>query len=130
MESVISLSGQVSIQEYYQKMAHCDVVVNPCLKEGAVTTAFDSMAMEKPLICIDTGGYTRYFSNDYAIVIPQQRRASIIMALKNAILKLTNPKLRADLGSKAKTIGERFTWASRGEEIYKVITKAYNTNNK
>jgi len=126
----IDLLGKVSMEQYNQLMQEVDVVLNPCLKEGAVTTAFDSMAMEKPLICTDTGGYTRYFSNDYAIVLPQQRRASMIMALKNAILKLTNPKLRADLGSNAKAISECFTWVSRGEEIYNVITKAYYTNNR
>ena len=126
----IEMLGKVSMERYNQLMQEADVVLNPCLKEGAVTTAFDSMAMEKPLICTDTGGYTRYFSNDYAIVIPQQLRTSMIMALTNAILKLTNPKLRTDLCSNAKIIGERFTWASRGEEIYKLITKAYNTKDK
>ena len=128
MSDYINLVGTVSMDSYKQLMQEADVVLNPCLKEGAVTTAFDSMALKKPLICVDTGGYTRYFSNDYAIVIPQQDRASMILEFKKAILKLTNSKLRTQLGSNSKEIGESFTWASRGKEIYTVITKAFKTN--
>lgn len=42
-------------------MKKCDAVINASLKEGAVTVSFDSMALGKPLLCIDTTGYTRYF---------------------------------------------------------------------
>lgn len=48
-------------------MDRADVVINAALKEGAVTVSFDCMAMGKPLICLDTTGYTRYFTNEYAI---------------------------------------------------------------
>lgn len=68
----ISLTGKISMEKYKTLMADADVVINAALKEGAVTVSFDAMAMGKPLICIDTTGYTRYFTHDYAIIIPRK----------------------------------------------------------
>lgn len=125
MEYVISLSGQVSMHEYYQKMADCDVVVNPCLKEGAVTTAFDSMSFGKPLICIKTGGYTRCFHDDYAVLVPLTNRLNTISKLTEGVLLLTNEEERIKKGNKAKQMSKDFIWQKKGKQIYEVITKAY-----
>ena len=125
MANHIKMIGAVTMERYKQLMKETDVVVNPCLKEGAVTTAFDSMALGKPLICIDTTGYTRYFSKEYAIVIPKQNRENTILDLKESILKLTDPIERDKLGIQAQTMGAKFTWENKGKEIYKAIIKAY-----
>mgnify|MGYP006074965407 CR=1 FL=1 len=125
MANHIKMIGAVTMERYKQLMKETDVVVNPCLKEGAVTTAFDSMALGKPLICIDTTGYTRYFSKEYAIVIPKQNRENTILDLKASILKLTDPIERDKLGIQAQTMGAKFTWENKGKEIYKAIIKAY-----
>lgn len=125
LSKYIEMTGSVSMEEYYKLMRDSDVVLNASLKEGAVTVSFDSMAMGKPLICIDTTGYTRYFSNAYAIVIPQQNRNETIHALEEAILNLTSPSERAHLGNNAKIESEKFTWNSRGIEIYTTINNWY-----
>lgn len=125
MQSVITLGGQVSMEIYYQKMAECDVVVNPCLKEGAVTTAFDSMSFGKPLICIETGGYTRYFNNTYAVVIPRTSRTEVISNLAAGIGLLTSQEERTVKGTKAHLAGKNFDWHHKGEEIYKEITRRF-----
>jgi len=123
MTNHIVLAGHVSMDEYYQFMANCDVIVNPALKEGAVTTAFDSMSFAKPLICINTGGYTRYFSTDYAIVLDMQSRDSLITNLSSAILRLTDDKLRKCLSDKIMDIRNQFTWEEKGRQIRDVILK-------
>ena len=126
----VTLHGHVAINFYYQMMADCDVVLNPCLKEGAVTAAFDSMAFGKPLICIDTGGYTRYFNSDYSIVIPHDGRTEIIERLADAILRLTDDELRNTLGQKAQTVGNLLSWDTKGKEIYKTITNHYESDDR
>lgn len=125
MKDFITLRGYVPEEEYYEKLANCDVVVNPCLKEGAVTTAFDSLSFGKPLICIDTGGYTRYFSNDYAIIIPKTNRNEIIENLTNSILQMTSIDKITYKGQKAKEIGAQFDWSYKGKAIYKLINSSY-----
>lgn len=120
----VTMAGAVSMARYQEYMRNCDVVVNASLKEGAVTVSFDSMAMGKPLICIDTTGYTRYFSPEYAEIIQRNDRKSTIQALSDSMVKLTDAHIRYEMGKKAQQAGNQFTWASRGEEIYAAITKA------
>lgn len=123
LENVVSMPGAVSMERYREYMNANDVVVNASLKEGAVTVSFDSMALGKPLICIDTTGYTRYFSPEYAEIIQRRDRASTIQALAKSMIKLTDASLRYDMGRKAQLAGTRFTWKKRGEEINAVISK-------
>ncbi|RHO62157.1 glycosyltransferase family 1 protein [Tannerella sp. AM09-19] len=122
----IVIIGNVPITEYNHYMLSCDVVVNSCLKEGAVTVSFDSMRYGKPLICVDSGGYTRYFSDEYAVVLPQQSRKDLILSMKNAILLLTDSNKRVTMGNKAKNIGTQFSWKNKGIQIQEIINKAYS----
>ena len=121
-EQVI-FAGKVTMDEYYRLLAASDVVVNASLKEGAVTVSFDSMAMGKPLICLDTTGYTRYFSNEYAVVIPRTGREEVIDNLAAAMERMTSADERKTIGEKAKTAGAQFTWAARGEEFKELLMK-------
>lgn len=120
----VTIAGAVSMERYQEYMRNCDVVVNASLKEGAVTVSFDSMAMGKPLICIDTTGYTRYFSPEYAEIIQRKDRESTIQALAESMVKLTDTHTRYEMGKKAQLAGNLFTWENRGKEIFAAITKA------
>lgn len=120
----ITMVGSVDMERYQEYMRNCDVVVNASLKEGAVTVSFDSMAMGKPLICIDTTGYTRYFSPEYAEIIQRSDRKLTIQALADSMMKLLDAHTRYEMGKKAQQAGNQFTWTNRGEEIFAAITKA------
>ncbi|MFR9650544.1 MAG: glycosyltransferase [Rikenellaceae bacterium] len=122
----VTLKGRVSKNEYDKLLSKCDVVVNSCLKEGAVTVSFDCMRYGKPLICIDTGGFTQYFSAEYSIVLPKQSRESMIKSLSASILKLTDRDLRNRMGAISRTMGDQFSWERKGEQIRDVIMEAYN----
>jgi glycosyltransferase involved in cell wall biosynthesis len=115
------------MDSYKQLMNRADVVVNAALKEGAVTVSFDSMAMGKPLICIDSGGYTRYFSSEYAVVIPRTKRTEVIDSLTNAMIRLSNKDERKLLGQKAQKASLNFSWEHHGYEIREAIVSAYST---
>lgn len=123
----LHMLGRVSMHTYKTLMQKADVVVNPCLKEGAVTTSFDALAMGKPLICLDSTGYTRYFSSDCAEVIPIQSRIKTIEDLSKALIKLTDVDLRKKMGARSFENAQNFTWENKGHEIYNVITQFYNS---
>ena len=123
VEGQITFTGKVDMNEYYRLLAAADVVINASLKEGAVTVSFDTMAMGKPLICLDTTGYTRYFSNDYAIVIPRTTRNEVIYELGRAIERMSNADERKLLGEKAKNAGKQFTWEARGKEFRDLLVE-------
>ncbi|MFR9566535.1 MAG: glycosyltransferase [Rikenellaceae bacterium] len=121
LEGFVTLHGQVSMERYYRFMADCDVVINPTLKEGAVTTAFDALAFGKPLICIDTGGYTRYFDNEYSVVLKISPRPELVASIRRAILRLKEPQLRASMTRKIEAIRGNFTWERKGQLIAEVV---------
>lgn len=123
LEPYVTFLGEVSKEEYHRLMAETDVVLNPSLKEGAVTVSFDAMTLGKPLISLDTGGYTRYFNPDYSVVIPKENRNITIRNIANAIVKLSDPKLREKMGLEAIEASNKFTWENHGKEIYDVITE-------
>ncbi|MFR9523521.1 MAG: glycosyltransferase, partial [Rikenellaceae bacterium] len=126
LEEKVVLRGHVTMEEYYQYMADCDVVVNPTLKEGAVTTAFDSMSFATPMICIDTGGYTRYFTHEYAEILQIKSRATTIENLTTSMLKLTDSSLREEMSKKIVAVRDNFIWERKGEEIRDIILKTIN----
>lgn len=113
----VTFAGKVSQEEYRRLMAESDVVLNASLKEGAVTVSFDSMAMGKPLICIDTKGYTRYFDKRYAMLIDAHSRRQAIDDLARGITAMLDAPLRHRMGDEAHRAGKGFLWAQRGEEI-------------
>ena len=123
----ITLTGAVSMENYRQLMENSDVVINAALKEGAVTVSFDSMAMGKPLLCLDTTGYTRYFSDDYAVVVPRGSRDEVIAGLCEGITRLTDPEIRTEMGIKAQKASWKFSWEEHGKEIRDTITSAYTS---
>ena len=126
LDNHISMPGKVSMDDYRKRMAKSDVVINAALKEGAVTVSFDAMAMGLPLICIDTTGYTRYFTDDYAIMIPRTSREEVISGIKDGMIRLTNPDVRQRMGINAQAAASRITWEQHGLEIRDVILNSYN----
>ena len=125
LEKVVTLTGKVPMETYKKMMDRADVVINAALKEGAVTVSFDCMAMGKPLICLDTTGYTRYFTNEYAILIPRTGRKEVIQNIKEGIVCLSDSKERKKLGQKAQEASIKFSWENHGKEIRDAIVNAY-----
>ena len=121
LQEQVTFAGKVAMEKYYRMIGSADVVVNASLKEGAVTVSFDSMAMGKPLICLDTTGYTRYFSNDYAIVIPRTSRKQVVEDIAAAMERMKSKEERKTIGEKARNAGAQFTWAARGEEFKELL---------
>jgi glycosyltransferase involved in cell wall biosynthesis len=124
MEDFITMTGEISLEEYKIEMISCDVVINGCLKEGAVTNAFDCISYGKPLICVDTGGYTRYFTNGYAIVLPRVGRDELIDLLTLSILRLTEYEQRRILSLEIQTQAEKISWDTKGKEIKDIIMES------
>jgi glycosyltransferase involved in cell wall biosynthesis len=122
----VSMAGLVSQDKYYELLHQSDVVINASLKEGAVTVSFDSMSAGKPLICLDTTGYTRYFSSEYAIVIPICSRNEVIETLKQTVITLTNDNVREEMGNRALDARRQFSWEAHGKQIYETILASYS----
>ena len=122
IQDSVRLVGQVDMETYYSYIAQADVVVNPCFREGAVTVSFDSMAMGKPLICFDTGGYTHYFEPGYSRVIKGvTSREEAVERLALAMAELADKELCAKMGAEAKRRSEELSWEKRGEVFSAIL---------
>lgn len=130
IENHVAFAGKIPIEKYYEKMAACDVVVNSCLKEGAVTAAFDALSFGKPLIGIETGGYTRYFKDSYSIIIPKLGRTETINNLCDAILKMSDTETRESMSREAMRVKNAYVWENKGAEIYKEIRRVTESDRR
>ena len=128
LESRIILTGQLSLQEYQQEMKSCSVVINTCLKEGGVTNAFDCMTWAKPLLCIDTGGYTRNFRSECSIILQHTARKDLVHNLAQEMVRLRDESLRRKMCEAMIQEREGHTWEIKGERIKHEILKAWEKN--
>lgn len=126
LESWVIMIGKVDRHHYMKLLENTDVVINASLKEGGVTVAFDSLGHGKPLVCMDTTGYTRMLKNDYSVVIPRDHRPEMIRNLTGVMLQLTDSVTRTNLGANALQASGRYTWEKHGRDIHQVIIDAYN----
>ena len=123
VEDYVTFLGKVDYDVYHRYMNECDVVLNPALKEGAVTVAFDAMSYAKPIICVDTYGYTNYFK-DIAPTITRTTYMDTIRKLAEEMKNMLNPEVRKSVGEKLYQRGLEYTWDTKGEQIHEMIETA------
>ena len=121
ISSSVSFTGNVPMSEYKSLMNTADVVVNAALKEGAVTVSFDAVSLGKPLICLDTTGYTRCFSEKYAVIIPILERDVVIDKIKDAILTLANNEQRHQMSLNALNASSSLSWQNHGKHFRDIL---------
>lgn len=129
LDDRVIMTGQIPMSEYQQEMESCDVVLNACLKEGGVTNAFDCMKWGKPLLCVDTGGYTRNFDQKCAIILDQTDRDSLISKLADGMVTLQDQKVRQEMSRAMIEKGQKITWEIKGQQIRDEIIKAWERHN-
>ena len=121
ISSSVSFTGNVPMSEYKSLMHTADVVVNAALKEGAVTVSFDAVSLGKPLVCLDTTGYTRCFSEKYAVIIPILERDVVIDKIKDAILTLANNEQRHQMSLNALNASSSLSWQNHGKHFRDIL---------
>lgn len=117
----IVLRGEVSHDEYIRLMQNCDVVVNPALKEGAVTVVFDAISNGKPLACIETGGYTSALTPQMSAIVPLTHRNNVVDGLLQGMMRFADKSERENAKAEAARIMPSLTWAEKGKTIRDAI---------
>lgn len=125
MGNWVTLCGEVPKPIYEKMLAATDVVINASLKEGGVTTSFESVTQGKPQICLDSTGYTRLLRDNGAIIIPQGKREDVIRQFADSILLLTETRKRLELSTKALNANTHLTWEEHGKIVKDMISRTY-----
>jgi glycosyltransferase involved in cell wall biosynthesis len=122
LENYVIFYGNISMNNYITAMKNTDIVVNPCLKEGAVTISFDAIKYKKPLISIDTGGYTNTLRK-CSYLINRYNREQVINDLSSAMIKLYNKNIRDKIITSINEMGDSLSWREKGNTIIKLYEK-------
>lgn len=123
LSEAVTFLDTVSKEEYERYLASSDVILNPALKEGGVTFSFDALSMGKPVVCLDTSGYTNHFDNTHSCVIKIESRRRTISKFAEAICMMTDETVRNEYGHTAMEKVSKLTWEIHGKEIVKLLDK-------
>ena len=117
----IKLSGNVSQEQYNRYMQNCDIVVNAALKEGAVTVAFDAIANGKPLVCIESGGYTRTLKSGMCEIVAKHDRQQTIHELCKGMERFCKPEERHAALDECFSMTKELSWETKGKTVRDAI---------
>lgn len=99
-----------------------DVVVFPSLAEGTPLTAFEALAMGKPIVATDADGLRDILTDEVdAVMVPRENPG----AIAQAVARLErDPALRLTLGAGARTTGGRYdinAFVHKMERLYELL---------
>ena len=99
-----------------------DVVVFPSLAEGTPLTAFETLAMGKPIVATDADGLVDVLTNHIdAIVVPKANADALARAINEV---LDSPELAARLSAEARNTGSRYdisVFVRKMERLYELL---------
>jgi len=114
------------LQQVYDKLAQCDVLVHPALHEAFGNVCLEAMAAGRPVICLDVGGpalqVTRETGFRIAVDSPQRTLDDLTEAMT---LLYQDEAARLRMGKAARERAKAmFHWEGRSEEMNKFYQQA------
>lgn len=115
----IHFMGSLSRMQVLEKMAACDVLMNPSLHDSGSFVCIEAMAVGLPVICLDLGGPALQVTEATGIKVPATSPMQVIEDLAAAMIRLSSePLWREHLGKSARThVRESLTWERKGAFI-------------
>ena len=99
-----------------------DVVVFPSLWEGTPLTAFEALAMGKPIVAADADGLTDILTNNHdALIVPRRNGRALATAV---LTLLRDPQLRGRLRTQARATGAAYdigVFVRKMERLYVLL---------
>ena len=100
-----------------------EVIVNPSLKEGGVTFVMDSLSHGKPIICIDTKGYTNNLDRECSVILNKEKRVQLIENMYEKMLVILDDEVRKRMSQRALENAREYNWNRKGKDIVKTIER-------
>jgi glycosyltransferase involved in cell wall biosynthesis len=101
-----------------------DVAVFPSLWEGTPLTAFEALAMGRPIVSTDADGLSDILTPGRdALVVPRRDGKALAEAIESLV---RDPETRAALGEAARTTGQRYgidRFVRRMEQLYDLLVE-------
>lgn len=86
-----------------EELGRADVLLHPSFREGWSGAVLEAMSAAIPVVCLDWGGPGHIVGHGTGIAVPVNgTRAGIIDGIADALERLRDPVLRADMGESAR----------------------------
>lgn len=127
--------GEMHRDDLMMKMASCDAVLFPSLRDGGGTVVIEAMSLGKPVVCIDTGGPGLHITDDCGIKVSPTDAETTVNDLANALERLYQDQdLRLTMGAAARErVNEMYRWDKLGERLMAIyqplFREGYERNN-
>lgn len=111
--------GSIPRTEVLEKMAACDVLMNPSLHDSGSYVCAEAMALGLPVICLDIGGPALQVTEENGIKVLATSPEQVIADLATAMSQLaSDPLVRERLGKSGwKRVRESLMWDKKGDLI-------------
>jgi glycosyltransferase involved in cell wall biosynthesis len=115
----VRLLGNLPREQALEKMAACDVLLNPSLHDSGSFVCAEAMAAGVPVICLDLGGPAVLVTKETGVKIPAISPPQAVRDLAAALSQLAQDHVGRDrLGRAARQhVQENFNWNSKGERV-------------
>jgi glycosyltransferase involved in cell wall biosynthesis len=130
VEQKVTFWGKLpTLEDVYDKLAECDVLVHPALHEAFGNVCLEAMASGRPVICLDLGGPAVQVTDETGVRVPAISPAQVVTDLAAAMERLgSDPALRLRMGNAARRrVHEHFDWGKKAAfmmGLYEAVRKA------
>lgn len=118
----VTFWGAIPRWQVLEKLAECDVLLHPSLRESGGWVCLEAMAAGRPVVCLDLSGPALQVTEETGIKVAAITPDQVLQDWADAFYSLaSNPKLRARLSRGArKRVAEHFDWDEKGLLMAKV----------
>ena len=88
LDDMVTLVGAVPRQDLLSRMASCDALLFPSLRDGGGTVVIEAMSAAKPVVCLDIGGPGLHITDDCGIKITPTSSQETAQKLADALERL------------------------------------------
>ncbi len=131
----LGIEGQVKFwnrlprEETLQKLGESVALVHPSLHDSGGWVCLESMAMGRPVLCLDLGGPAAQVTSETGFKIPAHTPEQTVRDLALAMTLLAkDPHLRSQMGQAGqKRVRENYSWQIKGQNfmsVYEQVLKA------
>jgi glycosyltransferase involved in cell wall biosynthesis len=107
------------LQDVYDKLAQCDVLVHAATHEAFGNVCLEALAAGRPVICLATGGPSLQVTDECGFKAPVHSLDETLESMAAAMQTLySSPELRLRMGAAARERARtHFHWARMGERM-------------
>lgn len=121
--------GALSRHETLNKLRECHALVHPSLHDSGGWVCLESMAVGRPVLCLDIGGPATQVTQETGVKVLAGTPNQVVQDMANAMLRFAkNPPLVTEFGRAARErVMNEFSWEGKGKTfnaIYKEVVKA------